>query len=319
MYKQKKHTFSKILGTTLALALVLGGTVGILNRYEHPQTGDEVNDDQEVVIKNDGVTLKLLSKTNNSYGEQDQVFSYSVSPANATNQAATAAVKYQDGTDCSAVMVVSVDTTAKTIKLSCKAAFSKKITLTVTSSANSSAKATATINYEKKLKSITAKSPNIQLGGTGTISGSVKKDRINWTDFYTPNYSVYTIDKNYTFTTALFGNGGADLELDECTVSSISTVIQEKFEGLLRTAITNQTTITDDQIWNLDSSNTYHSALMSASATGYISFGYQLKTTSSDGKEAISNNFIYIGLGRNWTGRTVGVDTISLEGAEFKF
>ncbi len=320
--QNKKNRSMKVLGTTLALALLVGGTVGIVNHYERPQISDEVNDEQDVTIRDHGVTLKLLQKTNNSYGEVDQTFTYSVTPSNATNQAVTAVAKYQDGTSCDAVMAVSVDTSAKTIKLSCKGAFSKKITVTVTSSANSSAKGTVTVDYVKKLKSITAKNTNIQIGGknTSTANDYVKKDKISWTDFYTPNYSVYTKDKNYTFTTGLFEDQTTyDIQFDEeIGITGLPSDYREKFESLVRNAIANQSGITDDQIWNLYSTNAYHSALVDAEWDAIVNFECSIKTTS-DGKEALSSCYIAIGLGRDWSSRSVGVDSLTLESSALEF
>lgn len=308
--KNKSRRY-KVLGTTLALALIFGGSYGII-RNNYPGIEQGVEDENDVSIKDHGVTLRLVNKTTNSYGEVDQTFTYSVSPANATNQAVTATAKYTDGTSCDSVMTVTVDTAAKTIKTSCKAAFNKKITITVTSAANSNAKGTVTLEYVKKLKSITAKSDKIQLGGD-QIAGFVKKDKITWTDFYTPNYSVYTKDKTYNFTVsnvvvdvATYDDGG---DFEDYGLASLVA-------PLIKSAIETQGTISDDQLWNLKNDNSYHSALKDGGCITYtVSF-----TITSDGKSANYLKQFAVGIGgRAFSGKTVNVDSITLETTTIEF
>ncbi len=331
MYKQKKHTFSKILGTTLALALILGGTVGFLNRYEKPQIGDQATDDEDIHIKNDGVTLKLLSKTENSYGEQDQVFSYSVSPANATNQAVTIDAKYEDGTDCSEVMEASVDETAKTITLSCKGAFRKKINVNVISVDNSSAKSLIIVDYVKKLKSIEVSSINTQLGGTNALSGYTLKNNFALSDNYTVNYSEFTKDKEYRLSHDFYLEGrytspeyfaNESVGLAEITNDELGNQIYEGAKKLIKDNFLSGKVITDDDVWNLIDSNEYHSWLVSSEPNGVLKLKYVLSVYNLEynvGGQNGKGNYIAFCFGRDWTGRTVGVDSINAEVTSVEF
>ncbi len=312
--KSNKKVFSIIMSGLMLLTAV--GTCTVLYRNYQNKQDSYINDD--LVIKNEGVALKFLNKTTNSYGEYDQTFTYSVTPENATNQAVTAVAKYTDGTSCDSVMSVSVNTSTKTIILSCKGAFSKKINVVVTSSANSSATGTVVLDYVKKLTSIAANNVNIQLGGTTAATGFTKVSKITWTDFYTPNYSIYTKDKTYNFTAVLFENGGEALQTSDVIGTNINTGLVVKFETLLKTAFTNQSEITDDMIWNLDSSNAYHSALLESTSDSYVSWDYTVKVTCGD-KEQIVEGAIAIGLGRDWGSREVGVDSVNLETNAIEF
>ena len=146
---QKK--FKVLLSTVLSTSLVVGGVVGVLLNNNNNNVIEEVEDNGGIKVDNimcRGLSIKKLTTSTNSQGQAVQTFNYSVTPANASNQAVTATVKYKDGTDCSAVMAVTTDTATKTISLTCKGEFAKQITLTVTSAANASAKATATVDYE---------------------------------------------------------------------------------------------------------------------------------------------------------------------------
>ena len=290
--KNKSRRY-KVLGTTLALALIFGGSYGII-RNNYPGIEQGVEDENDVSIKDHGVTLRLVNKTTNSYGEVDQTFTYSVSPANATNQAVTATAKYTDGTSCDSVMTVTVDTAAKTIKTSCKAAFNKKITITVTSAANSNAKGTVTLEYVKKLKSITAKSDKIQLGGY-QIAGFVKKDK-------TYNFTV----SNVVVDVATYDDGG---DFEDYGLASLVA-------PLIKSAIETQGTISDDQLWNLKNDNSYHSALKDGGCITYtVSF-----TITSDGKSANYLKQFAVGIGgRAFSGKTVNVDSITLETTTIEF
>lgn len=310
---QKK--FKVLLSTVLSTSLVVGGVVGVLLNNNNNNVIEEVEDNGGIKVDNimcRGVSVKKLSTSTNSQGQAVQTFNYSVTPANASNQAVTATVKYKDGTDCSAVMAVTTDTATKTISLTCKGEFAKQITLTVTSAANASAKATATIDYEKKIKSVTSSVESITIDANSTAT--------NDSNFYTVNYSQFSKDKTYNFEKTL---NVYDVDEDLDSFSAYSGV-KAGLLALANKAFNQGYVVTANDIWNLSSSNEFHSKLVANSwGEGELALRMQLdvKCTTTNHEyiktKEIAVYFNYSSF--TYTGKTVGVDSIALDQSGFVF
>lgn len=304
-----------LLSTVLSTSLVVGGVVGVLLNNNNNNVIEEVEDNGGIKVDNimcRGVSVKKLSTSTNSQGQAVQTFNYSVTPANASNQAVTATVKYKDGADCSAVMAVTTDTATKTISLTCKGEFVKQITLTVTSAANASAKATATVDYEKKIKNVAC--------CTNTTLNYKLNDKLKDSDFYTVTYSQYSKDKTYVFTKEI---DVYDYDEDLDSFNSYPGFM-DNIKPLLNKACNNGYIITADDVWNLSSSNAYHSKLQSASyGEGVISFRSRLNvkctTTNTDYCNNCEFALDFDISSFDFSGRTVGVDSIALEQSGFIF
>lgn len=342
-YQQTKQykTENKIL-TIVAALLLVGATATVTagictdwfkkNPFEQAQKQDK--SDVETSIKESGVSLKLLSTSTTSEGYVVKTFTFGVEPANATDQTVTASVKYKDGSDCSAVMSVAVNNEAKTIALTCKGAFSKQIIVTVTSKANSSAKATITLDYVKKLLSINRKKTEINIGAG--VTGTTYATNFSINEMITPSYSVYTKDKNYTFAVkdvSVTGDeiiyDGSDLDLGWST-----EILQQTYltpvANLLKTKILNKGSVpTKEEIWNLNDDNEWHSFLKSYESAvkgGYgeyvCSFSlsatyYCVEEPSKEVKYDLSTLGFYPAY--DWTGFNVGVNKITVETPNIEF
>lgn len=268
---QKKNTgllvlltlFGAVIGATTATAVFTKGfrTNPFEQGEKDPSSGLETS------IKEDGVSLKLLATSTTSEGYVVKTFGFTITPSNASDQTVNAEAKYKDGSDAADVIAVSVDNEAKTISLTNKGAFSQQIVVTVTSNDNAQAKATITVDYVKKLLGIHS---SVEKEGDGNyyfFGGNYTGN--NLSDFsissmITPEYSVYTKDKNYTFAVK-----DVSVLEDEWLCSSaeyfdiinsdhigraIAKLLEEKIKtgGALPTA---------EEIWNIDSEPGWHSYL----------------------------------------------------------
>lgn len=340
--KQYK-TENKIL-TIVAALLLVGATATVTagictdwfsrNPFEQAEK-DSTKDDVETSIKENGVSLKLLSTSTTSEGYVVKTFTFGVEPANATDQTVSATAKYKDGSDCSAVMSVTVNNSAKTIALTCKAAFSKQIIVTVTSNANSSAKATINLDYVKKLLSINKKNVTIDIGANFpgiTFNNSFAIDQM-----ITPSYSLYTKDKTYTFNVKdvtvdvdemIYDGSDLNLGLDtEVLYREYLTPVMD----LLQTKIQNKAAApTKEEIWNAVDDNTWHSLLKGyekqVKQNNYSEYlcSFTLNATYycvEDPSKELVLNPDYIGFypAYDWTGFSVNVDKITVETPNIEF
>jgi len=344
-YQQTKQykTENKILTLVAALLLVVATatvTAGVCTNWfqNNPfeQSQKDSKDDVETSIKENGVSLKLLSTSTTKEGYVVKTFTFGVEPANATDQTVTAAAKYKDGSDCSAVMSVAVNNEAKTIALTCKAAFSKQIIVTVTSNANSNAKATITLDYVKKLLSINKNKTDINIGAG--MSGITYDSNFALNSMIDPSYSVYTKDKNYTFAIKDVSVGldewvyGSEYVTDEIMIREFLTPLM----NLVETKIQNKAEApTKEEIWNITDDNTWHSILkyyaedvkQGKNTEYFCSFILQatyycvedptieVKYDSNNG----AREFINFYPAYDWSGFSVNVDKITVETPTIEF
>ena len=90
---ERKKTRKGIIIGLLSI-LCVGITFRVVNKIETAQPSDEIT-----IIQN-GLEVRRLTVNDNTYGEKDEVFSYSFTPYNATNQSVKGSLNYIDGTDC---------------------------------------------------------------------------------------------------------------------------------------------------------------------------------------------------------------------------
>ena len=269
---QKNNKILIVAGAVLSF--LIGGGIGatithLINQKPAEPEVVEPGGINEPSIVTTGMNLKLISSTNNADGSVTKNYSYSMNPANAEIQSATATIKYSDGTACpDSVMTASVDKTAKTVAITNKTAFNKKIAVTVklTATDGSTASGTITFDYVKKLLSL---SSNIAegdhevyyLAGAGySTSSAGYLSSFAATEFMTPNYSIYTKNKNYTFAvehiealpSLLFGSETFKTMLSPYT-NQLETFFTEK--------IRSGAAVTAADLYNLSSDSDYHTAL----------------------------------------------------------
>ena len=283
---EKRNGIALILGAVLIAGASATLTAGICTDWFRNNPFEQGEKDPSsgssglnTSIKEDGVSLKLLATTTTSEGYVVKTFSFTITPANATDQTVNAEAKYKDGSDASAAIAVSVDNEAKTISLTNKGAFSKQIVVTVTSNDNAQAKATITVDYVKKVTAITPKANYSSDGKTILLQCGFSEDYQNevsgnYIDDFAEeslievSYSIYTKNKNYTFAVkdveVTFdhviwfdeneGQSGGGY-LYQCTefTETLRKTIEEK--------IASKESITVSDIYNAGSSTEYHNYL----------------------------------------------------------
>lgn len=307
-----KKNYSKSLFCFILCIGVLIGFGRVINDSEKPSSSST----HEIISR--GIEARMLSSTTNSYGEKDQVFAYSFTPANATNQEIEVSLKYADNTDCTSVMNYTLDSENKKITLSCKAAFAKKINVVLKSKANTNATATIILDYVKKTKSLVLKESSFSFGKLS------KGDSLSLSplSFVSPTYSIFTKDKNYTFKTKVNG-----LTIQD-NFPSAPTAACEAFIAGLKTRIESGSSyFTADELWNLDTSNSWRSILKATTIDDFDDdrncFSLSLNasfTCVEDSSITCSNPNIalYCSLYGPYTG-TVNVDSVKAEVSNIDF
>ena len=199
-----KSTTILLLASLASIALGVGATLGVsygfginygtsqTDQVEDTDSGDGLETEVTEVNK---MSVKLLSAETLETGETIQTFSYTITPANATNQNINTSVEYQDGGAATEV-TASIDTAEKTITLTCNAAFDKVILVKLTAADGGGASATITCNYEKKIIGHEAQTFTFNFDEDGAANGDIFDYLIQYTDFF--EYSKYTIDHDYT-------------------------------------------------------------------------------------------------------------------------
>lgn len=158
----------------------------------------------QTIVNQGGMNLRLLKSETRANGEVVKTFTYTITPATATNQEVNVAVAFADNssstTDDDAwksgktiedYVTIANDSATKTITLTNKQAFGSQVIATITSIDNPEAKATVKVEYRKKRTYSISTS-----GNTIEISKS-------WSDYAKGEYieSVGTLanqDETYT-------------------------------------------------------------------------------------------------------------------------
>ena len=311
----EKNTLNSVIGASLALAITLGvgGSAILLNSRKNNTNKDSVIVDEgnDYKIRDKGLGIKYLSSSLNSFGQEDKTFSYSIKPDNATNKKINLDLKYQDGTECNDVMTANVDESLMTVTLSCLADFDKKIIVTITSEDNPSANAEITLDYTKKIIDVSKNYETLEIGEFNYQHGDINIDHFEDKYFYVPNYSKYTKDVNYSFEVKDF-----DVNFDEFLGGMdgpYDKELNESLSLLLENAIKSHGNVSDEELWNASSLNSWHAWLKASTGEGvnYIGFNVSYKVYNNNKEYLNDSVYIYLGTtGRNFDGKLIGVDSV---------
>ncbi len=271
----KKILKNCLIATTL-LAVIGGASLASINL----DSNNTFQLSENTSIKTNGIQLKLLNSSLNSYGEKDQTFTYTISPYNASNQDVDVTLTYIDGTDCSNVMSYTLDSQTRTITLSCKADFDKKITCKLVSKANSNAFSEVTIDYVKKVKRIyldTEEYNTMTIGDTGAEDDgdNVVRGYVNVIKDFTIEYSTFTKDQTYNirlkeadkFKIFYYDNYQTEikayLDSDPTLVASLENYIND--------LVLNPRNYSYEDLWDLDADDIdkWHNTLLNEYSRGY--------------------------------------------------
>lgn len=142
-----------VLAASAALLLGAGGLAAcaFFNATPNPEDQVEGNDSGDV-IRNEGIEVKFLSSKTNEDGTFSKTFTYEITPA-AAPQDVKLAFAWQDSSATGNIadfVSATSDSSAKTITVTCKKAFSTVINLTIQSTLNAGATAKVTLNYVQK-------------------------------------------------------------------------------------------------------------------------------------------------------------------------
>ena len=187
---------------------LLVGSVGVLAGVTNWNIFNS-NQNEDTVIKEHGVNVKLLSSEINADGSTTKSFAFSIHPVAASNQSVTVTSKFKDGTDCSSYITTAIDNAAKTVSITTKPVngsygWSKPIVVTITSNANSKATADVTLEYVKKVNSLSLRGnyPVFFIGPGWVKENDADLSVINdfsYNTMVSPHYSSFTKDRSYTF------------------------------------------------------------------------------------------------------------------------
>lgn len=247
----KKEQNRMIKGAVLGIAsllLLCGVFAGGMALQKHLSKDDVVLSSKDGGISTDissqNMRIRALATKENEDGSVTKTFTYEVQPAGATDQEVTVSAKYVDGSDCSAVITTSVDKTKKEISVTNKAAFNKVVNVVVTSVNNANAKATIKCDYVKKVLSVAC------MDTLDSFTSFVD-------EYITPTYSIYTKDKNYTFSVSNASITISSLGQTE-NWDTYKTAIEDKIEA----AINQNKAIANTDLWGIYDTYDYHDFLV---------------------------------------------------------
>ena len=251
-------------------------------------------------------------------------FSYTITPDNATDQSIIVSLKYQlDNTDIKNNEVSYIlDEQTKTITLTCHKAFDKVILFRLTSYQMPDIYAEIELHYQKKVLSIDYVNYDMTIGGNNSLNNT--KD-FKATSIITPEYSIYTKDKNYTFKPK-----SIDLNYEEQnTAFKLSTNFYNKLLDLIeRKFLNEENEITSTEIWNLDTSNQNRSYLEKISklprSNNYatiVCYDFEYYCVENPNITINDTQDIYITMNFDfdYTMHTINVDEINVDFTEIIF
>lgn len=279
-----KSTTILLLASLTSIALGVGATLGVSYgfgiNYGTSQT-DEIEDTdsgdglETEVIEVNKMSVKLLSAETLETGETIQTFSYTITPANATNQNINTSVEYQEGGAATEV-TASIDTAEKTITLTCNAAFDKVILVKLTAADGGGASATITCNYEKKIIGHEAQTFTF-IFDDATEGSDIFDYLINETNFF--EYSKYTIDHDYTNGYMDQTQSGYDLTFKGVDSYTFSSNLSQKLIAIFNGE---QQIATSEELWELATSED-RANLKSSNGYIYLSNAVDWGFTMHDG------------------------------------
>lgn len=181
----------------ICLALTMVGLMAMTgcNVNNLVDTGSDV-DLPTTVTSISGINVKRMTSGVDTNGFAYQEYSYSVFPESASNLAMSASVTFADArVDGANYLGVNVNTTNKTFRITCYAAFNSVATVRLQATSGD-AYADIQVDYRQKLE-ISTFDTNFTVGSTSTSA-------LYWKDFSTGHNtltggSVYTIPETFTY------------------------------------------------------------------------------------------------------------------------
>lgn len=182
----------------ICLALTMVGLMAMTgcNVNNLVDTGNDV-DLPTTVTSISGINVKRMSSGVDTNGFAYQEYSYSVFPETASNLGVSASVTFADArVDGANYLGVTVNTTNKTFKITCYAAFNSVATVRLKATSGD-AYADIQVDYRQKLATSTF--------GTNFTVGNASTSALFWIDFSTGHNtltggSVFTIPETFTYT-----------------------------------------------------------------------------------------------------------------------
>ena len=314
--KTKNNNKTKSTTTSMILLLIfgalgcflLGGVSGyLLSDYfiTHSATIDS-KDNIPVSFSSTGMKIKMLSSITNEDGSVTKTIGYSVLPANATNKDVDVKVQYKDGSACSDITTVSINQKEKNVAITVTKSFSKEIHVILTSMSNSSVTATIKLNYEKRLISLNKKinSNEINFGNWQSEANAIQDFKLE--NFVEAEYSSFTYDKNYTFEVSSVEIPEGDFSTDITELSDVDLALN--FSRLIQNKVSNQSTITAEDLWILSATEDWHYLLSNISLDQqtipyyHTTFNAIYSGVSQTDKKAVYENVdLYVSLANDYS------------------
>ena len=319
---KKKTLFGLLLSSTLILAGV-GSYIGI-NAYN--QYVEELNDEdiETEIIKGHGMTLKKLSTTNNSDGSVTKTFSYTILPSDATNKSVIIGFYTSNSYSNSNYITYSVNSSTQKISVTCKKAFGEQIKLRVQSTDNSSVYSYITLDYQRKVKSITQGqfgSMTLEFSGdSDLIDGDVDLDN----GYVKYQFGTLNLDSIYTINTIVsFYMKAENILVKEDAFSNYTFPLKggndpEMYGELVLDALNNCSSVKDEDIWNILETNygddytaeehaEFKQALLDCNEDDrYILFSVDITCYTSPASVEYTENFdVLLYFNRQYTGLTI--------------
>ena len=305
---KRKSNFKKILGSSLALLVLLGGagvSAAVMNSVD-----EEVSEN----VANEGIKLKPVRKVENADGSVTQTITYEVQPSGATDKSVSVKIMDEDSNVITStdIIEVSVSSANQEISVTIKQAFDKKLYVNVYSNYDNDIYATLAIDYEKKLLSM----------GDGVIINEPAIDNsyvFSVDKFFTPTYSKYTLDKTYTYSISEV-EVTLDYSVSDPDCFPFKDSSASVLNDLIEASILDGTALTDTELWNaLDNAgyteeeiNDWHSYLYESNFSMYFDVNYRI-TCNETGLSTEFDGCGNLMLDRDYTGLVVGVNGLELE------
>lgn len=220
-YKFLRALVASLLVVIMAGAVVLGVGFGVYGKNfddwfkpkQDASQGEEQPEqkpDESVIIKSDDAVGMLLSYGEASVasdGSTTQTITATVEPDDATNKQVDWSIAFKDansawasGKDLSEYVTIEpASDGSRTATVTCKQAFAEQVIITCTSRETSDIKATATVDYAKKVVDVEVKIKEVGADGyLSSLDFVESKKSISFE--YVPTYSIYTLDETFTET-----------------------------------------------------------------------------------------------------------------------
>lgn len=333
--KRKNSKTKKILLAVLLGVIALGAVgFGVYQAFnEETPVVETDNSGVSETIESRGVKIRLLSTRTLENDAVEKTFSYSIEPSNATNKDVKVTSAYVDGSDSSAVITTSVDSSTQTITVVCNGPFKQKIIVKVTSVDNPEAYAEVTLNYVKKIESIEGTITSLYVGNGWEYD--YESDHIDtsvtYADFITPTYSDYTKDKQYTFAMKDIQIIEDEFLIQGSLPNQDTDELYTSLTVMLYDAFNNQGALpTTEDLWNAVDTDAYRSWLLSVADSDPMSDHYLClevqgtiycveDPTISVQIGGGTHFYVYFSFQGDYSDFKVGVDSVSVEQTEIDF